>query len=150
MSMDVGGGEGGYVADINVTPMVDVMLVLLIIFMVIAPMLQSGVSVALPKSKYPDPDPNIIKDTSAVVAIPNNGEYYIGRDKIALADIPQKVKTILKDKPVPDQVVYVKSSKGVKYGEVVLVIDAIREAGFDRIGLVAEKEKQQGGPSGSQ
>jgi len=150
MSMDVGGGEGGYVADINVTPMVDVMLVLLIIFMVIAPMLQSGVSVALPKSKYPDPDPNIIKDTSAVVAIPNNGEYYIGRDKIALVDIPQRVKTILKDKPVPDQVVYVKSSKGVKYGEVVAVIDSIREAGFDRIGLVAEKEKQQGAPSGSQ
>jgi biopolymer transport protein ExbD len=150
MSMTVGGGEGGYVADINVTPMVDVMLVLLIIFMVIAPMLQSGVSVALPKSKYPDPDPNIIKDTSAVVAIPNNGEYYIGRDKVALADIPQRVKTILKDKPVPDQVVYVKSSKGVKYGEVVAVIDQIRDAGFDRIGLVAEKEKQQGAPSGSQ
>jgi biopolymer transport protein ExbD len=150
MSMAVGGGEGGYVADINVTPMVDVMLVLLIIFMVIAPMLQSGVSVALPKSKYPDPDPNIIKDTSAVVAIPNNGEYYIGRDKIALVDIPQRVKTILKDKPVPDQVVYVKSSKGVKYGEVVAVIDSIREAGFDRIGLVAEKEKQQGAPSGTQ
>jgi biopolymer transport protein ExbD/biopolymer transport protein TolR len=148
--MSVGGGEGGYVADINVTPMVDVMLVLLIIFMVIAPMLQSGVSVALPKSKYPDPDPNIIKDTSAVVAIPNNGEYYIGRDKIALVDIPQRVKTILKDKPVPDQVVYVKSSKGVKYGEVVAVIDSIREAGFDRIGLVAEKEKQQGAPSGTQ
>ncbi|HWO02002.1 MAG TPA: biopolymer transporter ExbD [Blastocatellia bacterium] len=149
MGMAVG-GEGSYVADINVTPMVDVMLVLLIIFMVIAPMLQSGVSVALPKSKYPDPDPNIIKDTSAVVAIPNNGEYYIGRDKIQLADIPQKIKQILKDKPVPDQVVYVKSSKGVKYGEVVQVIDSIREAGFDRIGLVAEKEKQQGAPSGSQ
>jgi biopolymer transport protein ExbD len=150
MGMAVGGGEGGYVADINVTPMVDVMLVLLIIFMVIAPMLQSGVSVALPKSKYPDPDPNIIKDTSAVVAIPNNGEYYIGRDKVALADIPQRVKTILKDKPVPDQVVYVKSSKGVKYGEVVAVIDQIREAGFDRIGLVAEKEKQQGSSTGTQ
>ena len=150
MSMAVGGGEGGYVADINVTPMVDVMLVLLIIFMVIAPMLQSGVSVTLPKSKYPDPDPNIIKDTSAVVAIPYNGEYYIGRDRVALADIPQKVKTILKDKPVPDQVVYVKSGTGVKYGEVVAVIDSIREAGFDRIGLVAEKEKQQGAPSGTQ
>ena len=146
MSMDVGGGEGGYVADINVTPMVDVMLVLLIIFMVIAPMLQSGVSVALPQSKYPDPDPNIIKDTSAVIAIPNNGEYYIGRDKIALVDIPQRVRTILKDKPAPEQVVYVKSSTGVKYGEVVLVIDSVREAGFDRIGLVAEKEKA--GPGG--
>ena len=69
MGMAVGSGEGGYVADINVTPMVDVMLVLLIIFMVIAPMLQNGVSVALPKSKYPDPDPNIIKDTSVVALI---------------------------------------------------------------------------------
>ena len=150
MSMSVGGGEGGYVADINVTPMVDVMLVLLIIFMVIAPMLQSGVSVALPKSKYPDPDPNIIKDTSAVVAIPENGQFFIGRENVKLPDIPQRVKTILKDKPVPDQVVYVKSSKGVKYGEVVAVIDAIRDAGFDRIGLVAEKEKQQGASSGTQ
>jgi biopolymer transport protein ExbD len=142
--MDVGSG-GGFVADINVTPMVDVMLVLLIIFMVVAPLLQSGVSVTLPQSKYPDPDPNIIKDTSAVIAIPNNGEYYIGRDKITLADIPQQVKKILKDKPAPEQVVYVKSSTGVKYGEVVLVIDSIREAGFDRIGLVAEKEKAGSG-----
>jgi biopolymer transport protein TolR len=151
MSMAVGSGEGGYVADINVTPMVDVMLVLLIIFMVIAPMLQSGVSVALPKSKYPDPDPNIIKDTSAVIAIPNDGEFYIGRDKVAQVDIPTRVKNILKDKPAPDQVVYIKSGRLVKYGTVVSVIDAIRDAGFDRIGLVAEKEKTAaggGGPGG--
>ena len=82
MSMSVGGGEGGYVADINVTPMVDVMLVLLIIFMLIAPMLQSGVSVTLPKSKYPDPDPNIIKDTSAVVAIPAVWAFNIFTNKV--------------------------------------------------------------------
>lgn len=151
MGMAVGSGEGGYVADINVTPMVDVMLVLLIIFMVIAPMLQSGVSVALPKSKYPEPDPNIIKDTSAVIAIPDNGEFYIGRDKIAQADIPTRIRTILKDKPVPDQVVYIKSGKLVKYGTVVSIIDSIREAGFERIGLVAEKEKAgQAAAGGSQ
>jgi biopolymer transport protein ExbD/biopolymer transport protein TolR len=148
--MAVGSGEGGYVADINVTPMVDVMLVLLIIFMVIAPMLQSGVSVALPKSKYPDLDPNIIKDTSAVIAIPDNGEFYIGRDKVAMADIPARIRTILKDKPVPDQVVYIKSGKLVKYGTVVSVIDSIRDAGFDRIGLVAEKEKTSPGAGGEQ
>ncbi len=150
MGMAVGSGEGGYVADINVTPMVDVMLVLLIIFMVIAPMLQSGVSVVLPKSKYPDPDPNIIKDTSAVVAIPNDGDFYIGREKVAMADIPTRVRNILKDKPVPDQVVYIKSSLGVKYGTVVSVIDSIRDAGFDRIGLVAEKEKPAQGGGGGQ
>jgi biopolymer transport protein ExbD/biopolymer transport protein TolR len=149
MGMAVGSGEGGYVADINVTPMVDVMLVLLIIFMVIAPMLQNGVSVALPQSKYPDPDPNIIKDTSAVVAIPKDNEFYIGRDKVAMADIPTRIRSILKDKPVPDQVVYIKSDKLlVKYGTVVSVIDSIRDAGFDRIGLVAEKEKGQPGSSG--
>jgi biopolymer transport protein ExbD/biopolymer transport protein TolR len=142
--MQVGTEEGSYVADINVTPMVDVMLVLLIIFMVIAPMLQSGVSVALPKSKYPDPDPNIIKDTSAVVAVPADGEFYIGRDKITLTDIPQRIKTMLKDKPPDQQVVYVKSGQGVKYGTVVTVIDSIRDAGFDRIGLVAEKETEKG------
>src|SRR5262249_47371725 len=148
MGMAVG-GKGGLVADINVTPMVDVMLVLLIIFMVIAPMLQSGVSVALPKSKYPEPDPNIIKDTSAVVAIPNDGEIYIGREKVKKEDIPAKIKNLLKDKPASDQVVYVKSSQGVKYGTVVGVIDSIRDAGFDRIGLVAEKERSTG-PGGSQ
>jgi biopolymer transport protein ExbD/biopolymer transport protein TolR len=148
MGMAAGGDRGAYVADINVTPMVDVMLVLLIIFMVIAPMLQSGVSVALPKSKYPEPDPNIIKDTSAVIAIPNDGEFYIGRDKVAQADIPTRVRNILKDKPAPDQVVYIKSGRLVKYGTVVEVIDSIRDAGFDRIGLVAEKEKPAGAPGG--
>jgi biopolymer transport protein TolR len=145
MGMAVGGGDSNYVADINVTPMVDVMLVLLIIFMVIAPLLQSGVSVALPKSKYPDPDPNIIKDTSAVVAVPTDNEIYVGRDKVPIEDLGKRITTILKDKPPAEQVVYIKSGRLVKYGKVVEVIDAIREAGFERIGLVAEKEGEKGG-----
>ena len=76
-----------------------------------------------------------------VIAIPADGEFYIGRDKVAQADIPTRVRNILKDKPAPEQVVYIKSGKLVKYGTVVEVIDSIRDAGFDRIGLVAEKEK---------
>jgi biopolymer transport protein ExbD len=149
MGMAVGGGKSGFVADINVTPMVDVMLVLLIIFMVVAPLLQSGVTVTLPKSKYPDPDPNIIKDTSAVVAIPggNDPRIYIGRDAVALDDLGQKIKNILKDKQPQDQVVYIKAGKLVKYGTVVEVIDKIREAQFERIGLVSEKEKEGSGES---
>jgi len=135
------GGTKSYVADINVTPMVDVMLVLLIIFMVIAPMLQTGVSVALPKSKYPQPDPNIIKETSAVISVPVEGEIYIGRDKVQSADIAQRIRKLLEGKPAQDQVVYVKAGSLVKYGTVVSVIDTIRDAGFDRIGLVSEKEK---------
>src|SRR5688572_27097774 len=111
MSMDVGGSDSGYVADINVTPMVDVMLVLLIIFMVVAPMLQTGVSVALPQSKYPDPDPNIIKDTSAVVSITPDDQIFFGRDRVMKEDLARKIDTLLKDKPPAEQVVYVKSDK---------------------------------------
>jgi biopolymer transport protein ExbD len=99
-----------------------------------------GISIALPKSKYPDTDPNIIKDGSAVVKISQDNEFFIGSDKVAQADIPARIRNILKDKPPPDQVVYIKSGKGVKYETVVSVIDAIRDAGFDRIGLVAEKD----------
>lgn len=99
-----------------------------------------GISIALPKSKYPDPDPNIIKDTSAVVTISQDNEFFIGSDKVAQADIPARIRNILKDKTPPDQVVYIKSGKRVKYETVVSVIDAIRDAGFDRIGLVAEKD----------
>ena len=152
MGMAVGSGEGGLVSDINVTPMVDVMLVLLIIFMVIAPMLQSGVSVALPKSKNPESDPNIIKETSAVIAVPTDNEVYFGRDKVSKEDLANILKDKLKDKfkdqPPDRQVVYIKSSTGVKYETVVSVIDAVREAGYDKIGLVAEKEKGKAGAGG--
>jgi biopolymer transport protein TolR len=150
MGMAVGGDGGGPVSDINVTPLVDVMLCLLIIMMVVAPMLQTGVSVALPMSKNPDADPNIIKETSAVVAIPNDGEFYIGRDKIAQADIPKTIVKLLKDKPPNEQIVYVKSGKLVQYGTVVQVIDAIREAGFEKIGLVSERERPAPGSGDAQ
>src|SRR5262252_4838461 len=145
MGMATGSGEGSLVSDINVTPMVDVMLVLLIIFMIITPMLQSGVTINLPESKYPDLDMNINKETSVVIGIPADNTYFLGRDKVQLNDIPDKVKAMLKDKPAQDQVVYIKSSDNVKYGTVVQVVDMIRDAGFDRIGLVSKKEKEQGG-----
>lgn len=147
MGMSTGGGDGSYVADINVTPMVDVMLVLLIIFMVVAPLLQSGVSVSLPKSMNPDADADIIKETSAVIAITDKNEVYLGKDKLPNEDLASRLKEVLKekfkDKPPDKQVVYVKADQGVPYGNVVSVIDAIREAQYDRIGLVSEKEKEK-------
>jgi len=153
MGMAVGGGEGGYVADINVTPMVDVMLVLLIIFMVVAPLLQSGISVSLPKSKNPEADAEIIKETSAVIAITDKNEVYLGKEKLPREDLAAKLKEVLaakfKDKPPDKQVVYVKADQGVPYGQVVSVIDAIREAQYDRIGLVSEKEKEKGAAAAS-
>ena len=82
MGMSAGGGSG-FTSDINVTPMVDIMLVLLIIFMVITPFLQQGVSVALPRDmNNPDEDPAIIKESSVVVAITENGDIYIGKKRV--------------------------------------------------------------------
>jgi len=146
MGMATGSGDSNLVADINVTPMVDVMLVLLIIFMIITPMLQSGVSVTLPQTKNPDIDPAINRETSAVVAIPNDNEVYLGKEKVKKEDLAERINVLLKDKPNNERIVYIKSSDTVKYGTVVEVVDAIRDGGYDRIGLVSKKEKEQGAP----
>jgi biopolymer transport protein TolR len=153
MGMAVGGDSGGLVADINVTPMVDVMLVLLIIFMVVAPLLQSGVSVSLPKSKNPEADAEIIKETSAVIAVTDKNEVYLNKDRLPKEDLSARLKELLeakfKDKPPDKQIVFVKSDQAVQYGAVVDVINAVREAGYDRIGLVSEKEKEKGAATAS-
>jgi len=136
------GGGGGFTSDINVTPMVDIMLVLLIIFMVITPMLQAGVSVALPRDmRNPDEDPAIIKETSVVVAITESGKLYLGKkeiDKDSLkAEIDQKMAT----KEDKDRIVYIRSDINANYGAVVETINLIRDSGIDQIGLVADKRK---------
>jgi len=143
MAMSAGGNDN-LNSNINVTPMVDIMLVLLIIFMVVTPMLQSGVTVALPKGKNPEEDANITKDTAVVVAVPNDGQFYVGRDLIQGKDkLIQTIKTRMGQlKPSDPQIVYIKGGVGTSYGEVVDVIDSIREAGFDQIGLVADKLKE--------
>ena len=137
-----GGGPGGLQSEINVTPMVDIMLVLLIIFMVVTPFLQQGITVALPKNmSNPDVDPNIIKESSIVISIPNDGEYYLGKQKLAKEQVTEKVDSLLKDKKDEDRIVYIKSGVGVSYGDVVNVINEVRKLGVDKIGLVADKKK---------
>jgi biopolymer transport protein ExbD/biopolymer transport protein TolR len=150
------GGSGGLNSEINVTPMVDVMLVLLIIFMLVTPNLQQGISVDLPKNlNAPEVDPAIIKETSAVVSVPNDGEFYLGKNKYLINDInddndPQKktlgadIKKMIEKKPPEEQIVYVKSGIGVSYGQVVGVIDLIRQQDVTQIGLVADRKKKGG------
>lgn len=132
-------------SDINVTPMVDIMLVLLIIFMVVTPLLQQGVTVTLPRGKNPVEDANITKDTAVVVSIPEPGFYYVGRDPVPGTDTQKLIDTIKRRmellKPSDPRIVYIKGGLNVPYGEVVKVINAIRDAGFDQLGLVSEKEK---------
>ena len=143
MGMSGGGGGGGVQSEINVTPMVDIMLVLLIIFMVVTPFLQQGITVALPKNMTnPDVDPNIIKESSIVISIPNDGEYYLAKQRVAKEQLSDKVDTLLKGiKNENDRIVYIKSGVNVSYGDVVTVINEVRKLGVDKIGLVADKKK---------
>ena len=144
MGMSGGGGGGGLQSEINVTPMVDIMLVLLIIFMVVTPFLQQGITVALPKNMTnPDVDPNIIKESSIVISVPNDGEYYLGKVKVAKEQLAEKVDTMLnnKNRKDEDRIVYIKSGVGVSYGDVLTVINEVRKLGVDKIGLVADKKK---------
>ncbi|HYV10118.1 MAG TPA: biopolymer transporter ExbD [Pyrinomonadaceae bacterium] len=143
MGMSGGAGPGGLQSEINVTPMVDIMLVLLIIFMVVTPFLQQGITVALPKNMTnPDVDPNIIKESSIVISIPNDGEYYLAKQRVAKEQLTDKVDTLLKGiKNENDRIVYIKSGVNVSYGDVVTVINEVRKLGVDKIGLVADKKK---------
>jgi biopolymer transport protein TolR len=144
MGMSGGGGGGGLQSEINVTPMVDIMLVLLIIFMVVTPFLQQGITVALPKNMTnPDIDPNIIKESSIVISVPNDGEYYLGKIRVPKEQLAEKVDTMLnnKNRKDEDRIVYIKSGVGVSYGDVVNVINEVRKLGVDKIGLVADKKK---------
>ena len=149
MGMSGGGGSGEFNSEINVTPMVDIMLVLLIIFMVVTPMLQHGVTVNLPKDlNNPEEDQRIVKDTSIVISIPEDGKYYIGKDEIRKDLLKDKVQKMLDAiKKEEDKVVYIKSGTAVSYGDVVTVINEVRALGIDKIGLVADKKK--GGDAGA-
>jgi biopolymer transport protein TolR len=147
-----GGQSGGFNSEINVTPMVDIMLVLLIIFMVVTPMLQHGVTVNLPKDlNNPEEDQKIVKDTSVVIAIPKDGEYYINKDKISKEQLKDRVEKMLNNiKKEEDKVVYIKSGIDVSYGDVVTVINEVRALGVDKIGLVADKKKGPGAAAPAQ
>jgi biopolymer transport protein ExbD len=124
------------IADINVTPMVDVMLVMLIIFMVITPMLSKGVSVDLAKAANPIALPNADKEDAVVVAVTRDGRVYLGSAQLPAADLPGKVKDILTSRL--DKTCYVKSDSRARYEKVVEVVDNLRAAGVDNIGLLTE------------
>ena len=137
----------GAVSEINVTPMVDVMLVLLIIFMVITPMLQKGVSVDMAKAANPRDMQDADKEDAVVLAVTKDGKIYLGSDKIAVDQITTQVKDRISGKL--DKTVFVKSDSQAKYGDVVSVIDNVRAAGVDSLGLLTERieHKVPGAPA---
>jgi biopolymer transport protein ExbD/biopolymer transport protein TolR len=132
--------EGAKVnSDINVTPMVDVMLVLLIIFMVITPMLQKGVSVDLAKVNNPEQMPDADKEDALVVAVMRDGKVFFGSDQVAPDQLTNKVKDKLANRT--DKRVFVRADARAKYGSVVAVVDNVRSAGVDQLGLLTDQRK---------
>jgi biopolymer transport protein ExbD len=128
------------VADINVTPMVDVMLVMLIIFMVITPMLSKGVSVDLVKTKNPIAMQSADKEDAVLVAVTRDGKAYLGSNQIKPEDLPQKVKDLLTNKL--DKTCYLKADARARYEKVVDVVNNMRAGGVDQLGLLTEQIQQ--------
>jgi biopolymer transport protein ExbD len=142
MGMGGGGGRGEVSSDINVTPMADVMLVLLIIFMVITPMLQKGVSsVELAKTKNPTEMTEADKEDSVLVSIARDGKFYLNLDRVNIDDLAAKVTDLVTNRV--DKIIFVKGDYRAKYGDIVQFVDNLRAAGVDKIGLLTEKIDEQ-------
>jgi len=129
--------------DINVVPMADIMLVLLIIFMVVTPMLQKTFSVDMARTENPREMPDADKEDAVVLAITRDGRIYLGNQQIPQEKITEKVRDMIQ--PRLDKTVYVKSDGRAKYGNVVKVVDEVRAAGVDQIGLLTERVEKAGG-----
>ena len=120
-------------AEINVTPLVDVMLVLLVIFMVTAPMMQQGVQVNLPKADTKAMSP---VEESVVVSVDKNGKVFINKDEIPAGDLRNRLSTMFASRAKKE--VFLKADAGVPYGEVVRTMADIKGAGIERLGMVTE------------
>jgi biopolymer transport protein TolR len=137
-----GGGSGGRfrrrrfspIAEINVTPLVDVMLVLLIIFMVTAPLLQVGVPVDLPKTSAQQVGG---KDEPLVVSLNAKGEVFLGETQYSLPELSQKLKAVYEQKP--DQRVFLRGDKAIDYGKMMEVMGVVIDSGFRQLGLLGEQ-----------
>ena len=145
MAMDLG-AKGSLKADINVTPLVDVMLVLLIIMMLIAPLLQAGVAVAKPEAANTGEKPDTQDQT--VVAIDSRGQFYVNALPVTPDNLIPQVRRVLEDKK--EKIVYLKGDKDAKYAAIMDVMDAFRKAQVENIALITEKKNKPGAAGGSQ
>ena len=146
MAMGTGGSKGSVKSDINVTPLVDVMLVLLIIMMLIAPMLQQGVAVQMPEAANTGEKPDTQDQT--VVAIDSRGAFYVNAIPVTPDDLIPRVQRVLEDKK--EKIVYLKGDKDARYSAVMGAMDALRNAEIENIALITEKKNKPGGAGGAQ
>ena len=146
MAMDLGGAQGGVKSDINVTPLVDVMLVLLIIMMLVAPMLQQGVSVKLPTAENTVDKPE--QQGQTVLAISKDKSIFLNAKPVQDNDLTRRVSELLENKT--DKIVLIKADEEVEYSAVMNAMDQLRQAGIEDIGLITERKRQAGAAGGGQ
>ena len=144
MAMDSGQGRGQMVSQINVTPLVDVMLVLLVIFMVTAPIIQQGVEVTLPSVKA-EALPG--KEEQFVVSITKDSQIYLNDAKLSADDLTDKLKAIGQERP--DRQVFIRADDQVPYGQVIRTMAAIKAAGIENVGMVTEMPSDTGTAAGA-
>ena len=144
MAMDLGGAKGGVKSDINVTPLVDVMLVLLIIMMLVAPMLQQGVAVKLPDATNTIDKPE--QQGQTVLAISKNGEFYLNAKPIQEGELATKIAEIIESKK--EKIVLIKADSEALYSAVMSAMDQLRQAGIEDIGLITERKLKPGESAG--
>ena len=135
MAMDVGSKQGGLNCTINVTPMADVMLVLLIIIMLIAPLLQKGIDVTLPEASNPADKPEV--DAQTVLGVDKDGRFFVDQQPVGEAELLVRVQAALDRKL--ERIVLIKADTDATYGSVMALLDQLQRAGIEDIGLITER-----------
>ena len=150
MAFDQSSSSDSSISQINVTPLVDVMLVLLIIMMLVAPMLEQGVSVKLPKAANASPKPQSQDQT--IIAIGANRAMYVNAKPVPEAELATRINELFENKPAGERIVVIRADEEVEYGAVMAAMDQLRIAGVEDIGLITEPvaESASGSPAGAQ
>ena len=138
MAMDIGGTQGGPKSDINVTPLVDVMLVLLIIMMLVAPMIQQGANIKLPEAGNTVDKPETQEQT--VVAIDSSNRIYLNGSEVAKNELADRVKQALEERS--EKVVLIRGDADASYSAIMEAMDSLHEAQIEDIGLITEPRKE--------
>ena len=144
MSSAQGSGVSRVTADINVTPMADIMLVLLIIFMITTPLLQEGVYLNMAKAQNAQVAEGAADEDSTTVALARDEKIYLNKEEVSVTTLPQRLADSVAK--APEKPVFVKSDIAVKYGRVVEIVNIARDAGVKRIGLMVDREEKPGAP----
>ncbi len=145
MAMNVGKKTGGYNSEINVTPMCDVMLVLLIIIMIIAPLLQKGVDVTLPEAANTNDKPE--NDEQTVLAVTADGRFYVDQVPVREIELLTRIQSALDRKL--ERILLIKADEDATYGSVMAIMDQLQRAGIEDIGLITERKLRSGRAGGN-